>query len=179
MSIIIDVPHGISFLTQALDESYVMKPELRERMPIHSQSTLEERQAYYQRIKEGFITHINRLDFEELCEPLLKGQYQRNFSIDIFQDSSKPRITLDSKVVMQEGASYRLNETEKVLLFNYKDCTLIYNRIFMMSFKYITSGAEFLVGKLPGMLTNKHRLELVQELVDIGFLTYFGEQTTD
>ncbi|MGB0522452.1 MAG: JmjC domain-containing protein [Flammeovirgaceae bacterium] len=174
LSITITPLKGIDLLRKALNESFAGQPRLREEVPIYTQSTPEDRQAYYQQIKKRFIDYLDQLDFEDVLAELMAekdlGDAQRSiFERDDAIDQTP--ITLESELIRSNAKKFTLNSIDNLILFKYLTHTLHYFKTVEFSLNYITSHTCFKVKDIPALIPDHKKIEMVQELVDIGFLT--------
>lgn len=176
LSITINRWEGDDFFKNILENTYASIPNLRQKMPLLRKSTLEERQNYYQHIKEEMLGHIESLDFEKVFSRMqsIKNKSSQGSILKEMIKPNLPSITIDSKVTRNLALHYVLNDDGKVLIFNFLSHTLVYFKTLEHTLKFITCNEHFLVKDLPGFVTDEMRVEIIQELVDKGFLEHIS-----
>lgn len=174
LSITIDPPNGVQLLRHIVDNSFAHVPALREKMPLYNRSTKADRQQYYQQLKDRFITHLNTLDFEELFHEYDHIQKKEKGRIDLTQEII-PSVTLDSTLIRNKVVNYSLKSDRKILILKVLDEVNVYYKLLELSLKYILAQEQFTVRNIPGLITDDIRVELSQELVNIGLFEHVSQ----
>jgi len=170
-SITVDLYNGIDFLERVVNHSYVFMNNIRKSLP-HPLAANEEKQAFYEEIKNAFIEHLKQRDFEEVLEELKSLEEQDHQKLDILNSTPADLSTLtgESKLSKVKNIVTHLIQDGKLVRFKFLQHSMAYYWTFMPVFKYITEHDIFTINDLPNMITLEMKQYLVKDLIEKGLL---------